>query len=342
MPDGNLTFLIREKALELGYESCGIIKVGAMAGLAARLEENAKLFPELKPFYTKVLAPYAEPQKAHPWAKSVVVCVNRYGKYKLPENIANIGKTFFFDDRIGEKAKIRDLFNDYLISLGLKTFANIHPGTTAYRWAAAACGLGIIRKNNFFYTQNGSWVTMSAWLIDEELELITTPQLKPCPENCTKCRDACQTKALQEPYAMNIHKCVCYLRTMATEEEAAAWRDKTGSWLYGCDDCQNACPMNKDTWSEEEEFPGLAEIIPHMSLEQIFEADDATLEQIVMPKFFYIPQENLWKWKANALIAMANNFEPKYEKYLRTARNSPNEKIQETATWACQQAGLEQ
>jgi epoxyqueuosine reductase len=36
---------IREKALELGYENCGIIKVGALAGYREKLEERISRIP---------------------------------------------------------------------------------------------------------------------------------------------------------------------------------------------------------------------------------------------------------------------------------------------------------
>ena len=59
------------------------------------------------------------------------------------------------------------------------------------RWAALEAGLGIIRRNNFLYTKNGSWVHLEAWLTDGEMELRQQETLPPCPKNCTKCQSAC-------------------------------------------------------------------------------------------------------------------------------------------------------
>jgi epoxyqueuosine reductase len=329
--------MIRNKALELGYESCGIIKVDEMKEYADKLDENSARFPESKLFYDKVLKHYAFPQNSHEWAKSIIICVSYYGKYKLPENNGHFGKTYLFDARMDKDAKeytARILFETYLNELGLKTLYNAHPGTTSYRWAAQKAGLGIIRKNNFFYTENsGSWVTFAAWLIDKELELTETTSLEPCSESCSKCRNACKTAALQS-YALNMQKCLCYLLCTLNDLPPDDLRDKTGKWIYGCDDCQEACPRNEDCLSEEEEFPNLNEIAEYMSLEKIVSTDYDTLEKIIMPKFWYIKKENLWKWKTNAIMAMANSFEPKYEKYLKDALNDEHEKVREIAEWA--------
>lgn len=343
MINNNIEELIKNKALELGYESCGIIKVADMEGYAERLRENSELFPELKTIYSQRFYPYAFPQQSHEWAKSIVICISRYGKYKLPaNNSGHIGKIYWFTmfDNNSKQNINRDLFEAYLTDLGLKTFYNSFPGTTCYRWAAQKAGLGVIRKNNFFYTKDGSWVTMSTWLIDKELELIDTSDLKPCPDNCTKCQDACKTGALAKPYATNMKKCMSYILCLAGELPPEELRDKTGKWLYGCDDCQDACPMNKNCWSETEDFPNLNEIAEYMSYEKILTADYNTLEKIIMPKFFYIQKENLWQWKVNAIIAMSNNFEPKYEKYLKDSCNDDHEKIREIANWACVKLGI--
>ena len=84
---------------------------------------------------------------------------------------------------------------------------------TALRWAALKAGLGIIRKNNFFYSDSGSWVYLEAWLIDQELTLKENTNLKNCPPNCNLCIKACRTNSLSEPYMMNRSTCISCLTT---------------------------------------------------------------------------------------------------------------------------------
>jgi epoxyqueuosine reductase len=153
----NIEELIKKKALKLGYEACGIIKIDEMKGYAERLNENVKLFPELRSLYKTQLYPYAVPQESHEWAKSIIICVSRYGQYKLDNISSQIGKHYWFDtrkDQNTEEYNNRILFDNYLNSLGLRAFRDLVGfGTTAYKWAAQKAGLGIIRKNNLFYTK---------------------------------------------------------------------------------------------------------------------------------------------------------------------------------------------
>ena len=340
----NIEELIKKKALELGYEACGIIKVEEMKSYAEKLNDNVERFPELKSIYKKLLYPYAVPQESHEWAKSIIICVSRYGQYKLDNISSQIGKHYWFDtrkDKNTEEYNNRILFDNYLNSLGLKAFRDsVGFGTTAYKWAAQKAGLGVIRKNSLFYTKkSGSWVIMDSWLVDKEMELIDTPSLKPCPDACTKCQDACKTKALK-PYAVNAHKCISFLTGIADDLPPEELREKIGGCIYGCDACQDACPMNKNCLSEEEEFPDVNKIAEYMSLENVFNLDDKIFREIIQPKFWYIREKNRWKWKANSIIAMANNFEAKYGKYLKSACDDEHEKVREIAKWACTKLGI--
>lgn len=49
---------------------------------------------------------------------------------------------------------------------------------TCFRKCAEKARLGIVRNNNFFYTQKASWVYLDAWVIGEELRAVCMDQLQ--------------------------------------------------------------------------------------------------------------------------------------------------------------------
>jgi len=338
----NLAVKIRNKALKLGFDSCGIIKVDAVGDYAERLEERIKKFPESKPILENLLR-FAYPQKTNDWARSIIVCMYSYGKYKVPKGIDSlIGKYYLFDYKLQKYSKEYaniDLFESYLKDLGLKTARETH-GVTAARWAALKAGLGVIRKNNFLYTRHGSWVILDTWLTDQEMECRETEVLPPCPDNCTKCIDACPTGALMEPYATNMATCVSRLTWSVKDLAPEHLRNLMGKWLYGCDVCQDVCPINKNKWTEEEDYPNLNELANHISLEKIYEMDEETFLNYIQPKFWYINQDRAWLWKCNAIRAMANSYEAKYGDYIKKACHDNNENVREMAVWARKKLGL--
>lgn len=323
--------LIQARAAELGYEGCGIIPIRAMDGYREKFLERMEKLPASAPFYrnqTRLM----EPLEHFPWAKSVVVLARPYGRYRIPEQVkGRIGKTYLFDIRIDPQAREYHQslqMEAYLEELGLRTAGNRKFGVVGLRWAALEAGLGIIRRNNFFYTKSGSWVHLEAWITDREMELRESASLPPCPKSCTKCIGACPTKSLSAPYVMQPLTCVSFMTTFDGRDLSQEPLGKTfGSCVYGCDLCQDACPMNRGKWTETEDFPGLADLAPLLEPERILELTEETYRERIQPKFFYLSPEQLWKWKVNVLNYMRNNYRESYRTSILRACASGNERV---------------
>ncbi|MDR1132563.1 MAG: hypothetical protein LBL05_00280, partial [Synergistaceae bacterium] len=284
---------ILQKAYMLGIHKCGAIRTESMTDYADRLKERMERIPNGEALYGHFLR-FANIKEHIPWAKSIIVLVSHYGHYVLPEKsiTASYGKSYLVDMRFNpnspERQKIM-IFNDYLHELGIKTLWNEHPGITAMRWAAYKAGLGIIRRNNFLYTEKGSWVTITAFAVDKEMESIEKPSFKECPADCDRCIKACPTKSLSKPYTMNLATCVSRL---TTSNDAASYDDtvnrQIGKRIYGCDVCQDVCPMNKDKWENKDIFPELNGIERFLSPEAILDLSYEEIENNLAQKFFYI------------------------------------------------------
>lgn len=327
---------IKDAALSLGYEACGIIPVAAMKEYAAKLDERVARFPESRPMYSRY-AGFAELKERYPRAASVVVCARWYGQYRLPVHLEGvIAKSFLLDSRKEPRSReYRDSlrFEARLQDMGLWTEAEREYGITGLRWAAMQAGMGIIRRNNFFYTTRGSWIRLEAWLIDAELELRDSPSFRPCPKHCSLCIKACPSGSLAGPFATNGVSCVSFLTTRQGCMPGRPHMDTTGAWIFGCDACQDACPFNRTAWSAEDDFPGLAALGGELSYQQILGMDYDRLRALMPPKFWYIGADEVWKWKTNVLNAMRNRYAREYGAHIEAARHDEHANVRQMAEW---------
>jgi epoxyqueuosine reductase len=295
---------IKEKALQLGFDGCGIIPATTFDEYYKALDQRGEAFPESKERYEALRAMGAPPDGA----KSIIVCVLGYNHYKIPHAIKNrIGKYYMFHTDIpyspGFQAKTE--FGEYLKLSGL----GIIQGSPPARWAAVKAGLGKFGRNNFFYTEaHGSYVHIATWMVDKELAYekpVESTIMTGCHESCNRCMAACPTKALDGAFSMNYNQCVVPLiyKKEAPSEEI---QRQMGQWIYGCDACQDACPLNRGKLTEQEEFPLLSQFATHLQPEKILGMTEADYANIILPRLWYAGPDGLETWKRNAKRAMTN------------------------------------
>lgn len=290
MSDKTLAESIHQAALSCGFDQCGIISVDDLEGFKALLQERKKKVPSTRLFY-QFTGGQEKTKKRFPWAKSLIVCSFWYGKYRYPEELrGRYAKDFFLmpEDHPHEGYDhIR--FEEWLKEQGIR-FAGgeqfKYYGVAPLRYAAVKAGMGIIRKNNFLYTENGSHNLLMGYVIDRECELIHHTELKPCGETCDLCRKACKTGALSAPYTFSPFRCTSFWTTFGRGFVPPYLKeDMFEEWICGCDNCQNACPYNKKhDWDEGEPFSDLEEIAAELTPEKVITQSDDYLIKHVIPK----------------------------------------------------------
>jgi len=91
--------------------------------------------------------------------------------------------------------------------------------------------------------EGGSMFFLGEIYIDLALPL-TAPVSAHCG-TCSACIDICPTQAIVAPYRLDARRCISYLTIEHDGPIPHDLRPLLGNRIYGCDDCQLACPWNK-------------------------------------------------------------------------------------------------
>jgi epoxyqueuosine reductase len=118
------------------------------------------------------------------------------------------------------------------------------------QWAERA-GLGWIGKNSLLLRKGvGSFFFLAEIICNIELSP-DQPQTDHCGE-CTACIDACPTQAIVQPQVIDSTRCISYLTIEDKTWPESIEINKTESWAYGCDVCQDVCPWNRFSQPNQE------------------------------------------------------------------------------------------
>ena len=111
---------------------------------------------------------------------------------------------------------------------------------------AQAAGLGWIGKNTLVIdSKAGSWFFLGE--IYTNLPLPATPiqDAKNHCGSCNRCIEICPTQAIIGPYTLDARRCISYLTIENKDAIPLEFRKAIGNRIFGCDDCQLACPWNR-------------------------------------------------------------------------------------------------
>jgi len=262
---------IRERALALGFDLCGIVALYADSGTA----ESHEMFAELARLPEWLARGYAgemtylhdsrreDPRRVLDGARSLIVVGLNYnapprgaaaalaaGYGESPRGwISRYAWGDDYHDVIREKldALIAELREQ--IPEPFDARAYVDTGPILERLAAKYAGLGWLAKNTcLINSQLGSWLFLGVIITTLTLEPTLAPHEAPPADlcgTCTRCLDACPTQAFPEPYVLDARRCISYLTIELRGAIPEVLRPQIGNEVIGCDICQDVCPWNR-------------------------------------------------------------------------------------------------
>ncbi|MCE2489005.1 MAG: tRNA epoxyqueuosine(34) reductase QueG [Anaerolineae bacterium] len=122
----------------------------------------------------------------------------------------------------------------------------VDTGAILERSHAQQAGLGFFGKNTMLiHPRRGSHFFIGEILTSLEVDDHDRPQEGVGCGSCTRCLDVCPTDAFPRPFVLDARLCISYLTI-----EHKSWIDRelrslTGNWIFGCDLCQDVCPFQR-------------------------------------------------------------------------------------------------
>mgnify|MGYP002346951832 CR=1 FL=1 len=247
-----LTRLIKEKALNMGFSGIAIAKATFMDEEARRLEDWLNQgYHGTMAYMENHFDLRTDPNKLVPGAKSVISLMYNYYTPDLPKAMDDDGpKVSMYalgtDYHKVVRKKLKNLFQ-YIQQLAGSVEGRVFVDSAPVMerdWARRS-GLGWVGKNTLLISPSkGSWYFLGEIILD--LTLNYDLPIKDHCGTCKRCIEACPTQAISpEGYLMDGSKCISYLTIELKDEIPKEFAGKMDSWIFGCDVCQQVCPWNR-------------------------------------------------------------------------------------------------
>lgn len=138
--------------------------------------------------------------------------------------------------------QLAERIEQQLGAYGYRPFVDSAP--VLERPLAAKAGLGWVGKHSLLlHPSAGSWFFLGELLVDLPLP-VDQPLTQDCG-HCVACITMCPTGAIVAPGVVDARRCISYLTIELKESIPLEFRPLLGNRIYGCDDCQLVCPVNR-------------------------------------------------------------------------------------------------
>lgn len=336
---------IKTWAKELGFQSCGISRPQLGAEQEARLQQwlDAGYHGEMQ-YMAEHGMLRARPAELHPGTLSVISVRLDY----LPKdaafatNLADPSQAYISRYALGRD--YHKLMRNRLKQLGQKIATLISEldgrpfvdsAPILERPLAQQAGLGWIGKHSLLLAEEaGSWFFLGELLVNLALP-VDQPHPGDCG-SCVACITSCPTGAIVAPYVVDARRCISYLTIELKGAIPTEFRPLLGNRIYGCDDCQLVCPVNRQApLTEEPDFQRRPQW-QDQSLLALFQWDETTFLRLTEGSA--IRRIGFERWQRNLAVALGNApYQPEIVATLKQAQPTATPLVAEHIEWALKQ-----
>ncbi len=352
---------IKEKAYNLGFDLIGIAPAGRAPHAEAYRHWLARGYAAEMSWLGREPQRREDPRQVLPGAQAVVVVGLSYfvldppaGLWHDPSRgrIARYAWSLDYHDIMLPRLRELGDFVERETSRTVNRRAYVDTGPVLERDFAAQAGLGFVGKNTLLISPRlGSYLFLGEILVDVELEYDEpTPSLgltgledlsglkkhRGTCGDCTRCLTICPTQAFPAPYVLNSRRCISYLTIELKDVIPPELRPLIGSWIFGCDECQEICPWVR-RYSRPPREPFLSYdpdwIAP--KLVDLMGLDEAAFRaRFKGTPILRTKRRGLLR---NVAVALGNWGSPEALPVLERASQDPEPLIREHARWAARQ-----
>jgi len=243
---------VAARAREIGFLACGVAELGPSQRADALDDWLARGYAGTMRYLHRQAKKRKNPALIVRGAKVAVVVLENYlprsGPTVRPSGRPSVSLAKYAqgaDYHVGMMRRLEALAG-FLLEHGA-TMARpwVDSGPVPERELAERAGLGWIGKNTMLIRPGvGSFFFIGTVFTDLALEPAVPMATDHCG-TCTRCLDACPTRALVAPRLLDATRCISYLtieQKRPIPEDMAA---QLGGWAFGCDVCNDVCPWNE-------------------------------------------------------------------------------------------------
>jgi epoxyqueuosine reductase len=345
---------LREAVVRVGLES-GLSAVG-VAGAdvfedtrATLVERKRHGFDGGMQFTYRNPDRSTDPCRILPGARSLVVGAWSYRRREADEEVertrvpAGTVARYARRDHYASLRLALDAVAGTLSGRGWRTTVVCDDNALVDRAAAHRAGIGWYGKNSLLMIDGlGSWFVLGAVVTDAPLPSARPEERVPHGSGCgtcTRCLRACPTGALVAPGVVDARRCLAWL-VQAEGSFPEEYREALGDRVYGCDACQEVCPINLLADRRDPPPPAEDDTGSHVDLLALLASSDAEL--LRAHGRWYVPRRDPRYLRRNALVALGNvgrGDDPATRQALRHWAAVDDPMLAEHARWAAARLG---